>query len=75
MHWLPIAGDGASRHVALYVHCTLGGTSSRNQLSSWWLLGGSEIWDALYVASQEIDDELRKAAAVSFQVIGGNNGQ
>ena len=39
LHWLPIAVDGTSRHEASYVHCTLGGTASPNQLSSWWLLG------------------------------------
>ena len=30
---LPIAVDGTSRHEASYVHCTLGGKSSPNQLS------------------------------------------
>ena len=64
LHWLPIAVDGTARHEASYVHCTLGGTASSNQLSSWWLLGGSEKLETLYAASQEIDfdDELRKAA-------------
>ena len=47
LHWLPIAVDGTSRHEASYVHCTLGGTASSNQLSSWWLLGGSEKWETL----------------------------
>ena len=77
LHWLPIAVDGTSRHEALYVHCTLGGTVSPNQLSSWWLLGGSEKWETLYAASQEIDfdDELRKAATVSFKDTGGNDRQ
>ena len=42
LHWLHITVDGTSRHDASYVHCTLGGTASPNQLSSWWLLGGSE---------------------------------
>ena len=62
---------------ASYVHCTLGGTASPNQLSSWWLLGGSEKWGTLYAASQEIDfdDELRKAATVSFKDTGGNDRQ
>ena len=48
-----------------------------NQLSSWWLLGGSEKWETLYAASQEIDfdDKLRKAAAVSFKNAGENNRQ
>ena len=77
LHWLPIAVDGTSRHEASYVHCTLGGTASPNQLSSWWLLGGSEKWDTLYAASQEIDfdDELRKAATVSFKDTAGNDRQ
>ena len=77
LHWLPIAVDGASRHEASYVHCTLGGTASPNQLSSWWLLGGSEKWETLYAASQEIDfdDELRKAATVSFKDTAGNDRQ
>ena len=69
LNWLPIALDGASRHEASYVHCTLGGTASPNQLSSWWLLGGrGEKWDTLYAVSQEIDfdDRLCKAATVSY---------
>ena len=77
LHWLPIAVDGTSRHEASYVHCTLGGIASPNQLSSWWLLGGSEKWETLYAASQEIDldDELRKAATVGFKDTGGNDRQ
>ena len=77
LHWLPIAVDGTSRHKASYVHCALGCTTSPNQLSSWWLLGGSEKWETLYAAPQEIDfdDELRKAAAVSFKDTGGNDRQ
>ena len=37
--------------------------------------GGSEKWETLYAASQEMDfdDELRKAATVSFKDTGGNN--
>ena len=75
VHWLLIAVDGTSRHEAWYVHCTLGGTSSPNQLCSWWLVGGSEKWETLYAASQEIDfdDELRKAATVGFRDEGGNH--
>ena len=75
MHWLPVAVDGTSRHEASYVHCTLGGTANPNQLSSWWLLGGSEQWETLYTASQEIDfdDELRKAATVTFKDTEGND--
>ena len=77
LHWLPVAVDGTSRHEASYVHCTLGGTASPNQLSSWWLLRGSEKWETIYVASQEIDfdDELREAATVSFKDTGGNDRQ
>ena len=77
LHWLPIAVDGTSRQEASYVHCTLGGTASPNQLSSSWLLGGSEKWETLYPAPQEIDfdDELRKAATVSFKDTGGNDRQ
>ena len=77
LHWLPIAVDGTSRHEASYVHCTLGGTANPNQLSSWWLLGGSEKWETLYAASQEIDfdDEWRKAATVIFKDTGGNDRQ
>ena len=77
MHWLPIAVDGTSRHEASYVHCTLGGTASPNQLSGWWLLGANEKWEILYTASQEIDfyDELRQAATVSFKDTEGNDRQ
>ena len=77
LHWLPIAVDGTSRHEASYFHCMLGGTAGPNQLSSWWLLGGSENWETLYAASQEIgfDDELRKAATVSFKDTRGNDRQ
>ena len=77
LNWLPIAVDGASRHEASYVHCTVGGPSSPNQLSSWWLLGDSEKWETLYTASQEMDfdDKLRKAATVSCKDLGGNDRQ
>ena len=69
--------DGTSRHEASYVDCTLGGTASPHQLSIWWLLGGSEKWETLYAASQEIDfdDELRKAATVGFKDTVGNDRQ
>ena len=61
--------DGTSKHEAWYIHCKLGGTASPNQLPGWWLLGGSEKWDTLYIASQEIDldDELLKATTVRFK--------
>ena len=38
VHWLPIVVDGTSRHEASYVNDTLGGTTTPNQLSYWWLL-------------------------------------
>ena len=77
LHWLPIAVDGTSRHEASYVPPSVQWTASPNQLSSWWLLGGSEKWETLYAASQEIDfgDELRKAATPSFKDTGGNDRQ
>ena len=77
LRWLFITVDGPWRHEASYVHCTLGGTASPNQLSSWWLLGGSEKWETLYAAFQEIhfDDELRKAATISFKDTEGNDRQ
>ena len=77
LYWLPIAVDGISRHEASCVHCTLGRTASPNQLSTWWLRGGTEKWETLYAASQEIDfdDELRNAATVSFEDAGWNDRQ
>ena len=51
LHCMPIAVDSASRHEALYVHCTLGGTSSPDKFTSWWLLGGSEEWATLYTVA------------------------
>ena len=79
LHWLPITvdGPGTSRREASYVHCTLGGTAGPNQLSSWWLLGGSEKWETLHAASEEIafDDELRKVATVSLKDTEGNDRQ
>ena len=74
LHWLPIAVDGTI-HQASYVHCTLGGTAGPNQRSSWWLLGGSEKWQTLHAASQEMDfdDELRKALAIRFKDTEGND--
>ena len=55
LHWMPLAVDGTLRHEASYVHCTLGGTSSPDQLASFWLLRVSEEWGTLYAAAQEID--------------------
>ena len=77
LHWLPIAVAGTSRHEASYVHPTLCGTSSPNQLYSWWLLKGSEKLETPYAASQEtdVDDELRNAATVTFKDAEGNDTQ
>ena len=70
---MPLAVDGTPRHQAWYVHCTLGGTSSPDQLASWWLLGGSEEWATLYAAVQEVDfdQQLRDASGVVFQDTSG----
>ena len=54
-HWLPIAIDGTNRHEASYVHCTIGGITSPNELASWWLMGGSEQWSTIYALAQEVD--------------------
>ena len=54
-HWLPIAIDGTNRHEASYVHCTIGGTTSPDELASWWLMGGSEQWSTIYALAQEVD--------------------
>ena len=34
LHWMPLAVDGTLRHEASFVHCTLGGTRSPDQLAS-----------------------------------------
>ena len=70
---MPLAVDGTSRYEASYVHCTLGGTSSPDQLASWWLLGGSEEWATLYAAAQEVDfdQQLWDASKVVFQDTSG----
>ena len=75
LHWMPIAVDGTSRHEASYVHCTIGGTSSPDQLASRWLLGGSEEWATLYVAAQEVDfdQQLWGASKVVFQDTNGSD--
>ena len=39
---IPIDVEGTSRHGARYVHCLVGGSARRNELSGRWLLGGSE---------------------------------
>ena len=77
LHWMPIAVDGTSRHEASYVHCTLGGTSSPDQLASWWLLGGSEEWATLYAAAQEVDfdQQLWDASKAVFQDTSGSDRQ
>ena len=70
---MPLAVGGTSRHEASYVHCTLGGTSSPDQLASLWLLGGSEEWATLCAAAQEVDFEqqLWDASKVVFQDTSG----
>ena len=70
---MPLAVDGTPRHEASYVHCTLRGTSSPDQLASWWLLGGSEEWATLYAAAQEVDcdQQLWDASKVVFQDTSG----
>ena len=73
LHWMPLAVDGTSQHEASYVHCTLGGTSSPDQLASWWLLGGSEEWATLYAATREVDfdQQLWDASKLVFQDTSG----
>ena len=73
LHWMPLAVDGTSRHEASFVHCTLGGTRSPDQLASWWLLGGSEEWSTLYAAAQEVDfhQQLWDASKVVFKDTSG----
>ena len=75
LHWMPIAVDGTSRHEASYVHCTLGGTSSPDQLASRWLIGGSEEWATLYAAAQEVnfDQQLWDAREPVFHDTGGSD--
>ena len=70
---MPQAVDGTSRHEASYVHCTLGGTSSSEQLASCWLLGSSEEWVTLYAAPQEVDSDqqLWDTRKVVFQDTSG----
>ena len=77
LQWLPIAVNGTTRHEASYVDGALDGTASPNQLSSRWLLGGSEKWESLYAASQQrdFDDELRKVATVRVKKTAGNDRQ
>ena len=61
-HWLPIAIDGTKRHGAGYAHCTIGGTTSLEELANWCLMGGSEQWSTIYALAQEVDfdQELRR---------------
>ena len=63
------------RWMASYVHCTLGGTSSPDQLASWWLLWGSKDWAALYAATQQVDfdQQLWDAGKVVFQDTSGSD--
>ena len=75
LHWMRIAVDGTSRHEALYVHCTLGGTSSPGQLASWWQIEGSEEWATLYAAAQEVDfdQQVGDASKAVFQHTGASD--
>ena len=52
-----------------------GGTSSPDQLASWWLLGGSVEWAMLYAAAQEVDFEqqLWDASKAVFQDTSGSD--
>ena len=74
LHWMAIVVDGTSHHEASHVHCTPGGTSSPDQLPSWWLLGGSEEWATLYAAAQEVDfnQQLWDTSKVVFQDTSGS---
>ena len=64
-HWLPIAVDGTKRHEASYVHCTIGASTSPDELAYWWLIGGSEEWGTLYAAAVDFDRELADASKVT----------
>ena len=64
-HWLPIAINGTNRHEAGYVHCTIGGTTSRDKLASWWLMRGSEQWSTIYALAQEVDFDQEQASKVT----------
>ena len=66
-HWVPIALDGTSWHGAGYVDGTIGGTSSLDELASWWLLGGFEQGSTIHAPAQEVDfdQELVDASKVT----------
>ena len=55
------------------MHCTIGGTTSPDELASWWLMGGSEQWSTIYVLAQEVDfdQELVDASKVTTEDTGG----
>ena len=44
-----------------------GGTTSLDELASWWLMGGSEQWSTIYALAQEVDfdQELVDASKVT----------
>ena len=75
LHWMLIAVAGTSCHKALYVHWTLGGTSSPDQLASWWLLGDGDEWATLYTAAQEVDfdQQLCDTSKAVFQDTSGSD--
>ena len=67
--WLAIVVDGATRHEMSHIHCIFLGTSSPDQLASWWLLRGSEHQGTLYAAAQEVnfDQHLLDASEIVFK--------
>ena len=54
-HWLPIAIDGTNRHEASYVQCAIGATTNLDDVTSWWLMGGSEQWSTIYAMAPKVD--------------------
>ena len=65
---MPIAVDGTSRHEASYVRCTLGETSSPNQLGAGGYLGVARR-ATLYSAARQLDfdQQLGDASKVVFK--------
>ena len=37
------------------MHCTIGATTTPDELASWWLMGGSGQWSTIYALAQEVD--------------------
>ena len=64
---------GTNRPEAGYVHCTIGGTTSINELASWWLMGGFEQWSAIYALARAgvFDHHLVDASKVTIVDSGG----